>query len=323
MLELMWRTTVQSILPSAVASGAITVAVMPRLVKRLRAQSRFDVPNSRSSHALPTPRGGGLACAAGVAAGVASARLVGIPVPTPVLTGVAALTVVGHLDDRSGLPPLLRLGAQVFTGALCGGFLGRSVSAAALGMAVVPAAVNSFNFMDGIDGISAGQVIVWTTSAVPVLLTHGYRGEAALASGAFAASLAFLPWNVPSARVFLGDVGSYCFGSIIALAWLSPAIHDWKIGLQLAAPMLVYFADTGSTLVRRLSNGDRITEAHRDHTYQRLVDLDYFSHWHVAAFVSVSSGVAAYLGRRLRLASALPLLIGAYLSLPAVARTLL
>lgn len=320
MIGFMLHTTARSILPSAFTSGVVTMAVMPRLVRRLRSQARFDVPNSRSSHALPTPRGGGLACAAGIFAGVVSSRFAGVSVPTPVLVGTSILTSVGHLDDRSGLPPALRLGAQAITGGVCVGILGQSVRAAALGVAVVPIVVNAFNFMDGINGISAGQMIVWMTSAVPLLLSHGYRGEAALASAAIGASLAFVPWNLPSAHVFLGDVGSYCFGSLIAFVWLSSSLRDRHLALPLAAPMFVYLADTGSTLVLRFLRGEKITEAHRGHTYQQLVDLEGVAHWHVSVAVSVFSSAAAYLGRRRVSAAALPFLLIAYLSLPKVAR---
>jgi UDP-N-acetylmuramyl pentapeptide phosphotransferase/UDP-N-acetylglucosamine-1-phosphate transferase len=133
----------------------------------------------------------------------------------------------------------------------------------------VAAYVNAFNFMDGINGISGLTGLVSGVAYSLMGLEFG-SGSAVIVGAALAgASLAFLPFNLPSAKVFLGDVGSYSLGFVIAaLGWIV-----WSSGAPLAlaiAPTAVYLADTGATLVRRYRRGAPLTEAHREHSYQRL-----------------------------------------------------
>jgi len=136
---------------------------------------------------------------------------------------------------------------------------------------LVIAFVNAFNFMDGINGISAMTAAVAGAWWWWIGLTEGSSALGLLGAIQFGAALGFLPWNAPKARVFLGDVGSYGLGLLIvgmsALAWLGGI--DWLMAI---APLVIYYADTGWVLFKRCHGGRPLVEAHREHVYQRLVD---------------------------------------------------
>lgn len=309
----MYKTT----LLAGAASVAVTAAAMPGVVRLLRAGERMDVPNARSSHVSPTPRGGGAACGAGVVAGLVVARLAGVQVPARVGVGTAVLTAVGYLDDRYQLPAVQRLCAQAVTGAAVGLACGGR-STPIVGVILVPAIVNSFNFMDGINGISAGQASVWSGFAATRLEKVSLVGEAAFAHSMLGASIGFLPWNIPSAKVFLGDVGSYLFGAGIAFATLECWSKNKLEAILLGVPYTVYLADTGWTIFRRLLRGEQLTVAHREHIYQQLVDLPRVEHWHVSLLVSALSALSTLAVRKVGLVALVPLL-ASYLVAPTVA----
>lgn len=312
------QTSVGSMILAAGTSAIVTTALMPIVIRKLKQLDRLDRPNARSSHVTPTPRGGGLACLAGIFAGVGVARTAGMPVSTTAVGGTLILASIGYADDRLGLSASVRLGGQVLVGAISGALYGRTLAAASVGAIVVPAVVNSFNFMDGVNGISAGQVVVWSGSALPVLLRSGAFEEIALVASTLGAGLTFLPWNTPNARVFLGDIGSYMFGSVIALVGFSVSIRDLGLVPVIMAPYLIYLADTGWTLARRARAGERLTDPHRSHVYQRLSDLRGVQHWHVAAGVSGASALCALLSRKVCSSVGIPFLVAAYLSSPSV-----
>lgn len=249
---------------AAVATGALLPVLRRHLV---------DTPNERSSHSVQIPRGGGLAIAAAIAVGalMASGSFVeGIPFLTWVGLGILALT--GLVDDVRTLGARPRLLVQVFV-ALVVSLPSSSASPAGVALLVVLIVfvvgfVNAFNFMDGINGISAGTVLV---AGVWLAVLHqsakvedtGHMGWVLIG-----ASLGFLAWNA-SGRVFLGDVGSYFLGGLLAVLTLT-AVKSGAPALLMLAPMVLYVGDTTLTLVRRAMAGDPIGIAHRDHVYQRL-----------------------------------------------------
>ncbi len=241
----------------------------------------LDVPNHRSSHVTPVARGGGWACVVGLGVGVVAALSLGRDVPWPAIGGAIVLGCVGFADDRRDLPAGLRLAAQAGTGLLVGVAVGGLWGAVA-GALLFAALVNVVNFMDGINGITAVNMAVWGATSwaagrsydVPELVTLG-----ALTAGC---ALGFLPWNAPTARLFLGDVGSYLFGALVA----GGVVVGWHHGVPpalLLAPMSIYLVDTGSTLVRRAVKGESLLTAHRDHVYQRVVAGGGLAHLTVAA----------------------------------------
>jgi UDP-GlcNAc:undecaprenyl-phosphate/decaprenyl-phosphate GlcNAc-1-phosphate transferase len=146
---------------------------------------------------------------------------------------------------------------------------------------------NAFNFMDGLNGIASAQAIVAGVVLAALLSRHGDTAGAALAVAVAAAALGFLPWNLPSGSIFMGDIGSASLGLVLAVLVLRAS----SAGTSFIAAALVlapFLADTGCTLLRRIRRRERLTVAHRNHYYQRLNQ----SGWSHASVTAVWSGLA-------------------------------
>jgi UDP-GlcNAc:undecaprenyl-phosphate/decaprenyl-phosphate GlcNAc-1-phosphate transferase len=249
------------------------------LITALRRWSVLDIPNERSTHRRPVPRGGGAALAAAVVVVVAVHGDVATrPALSLVVAGLGAGTV-GLADDlRGGLPIQLRLVGTVLVSALSAGLaIGWDPRIATWWAAVLGASfwilafVNIFNFMDGINGIAASQAII---AGIILGLVAYHEHAMVIEVGSFglaAAALGFLPLNFPVARIFLGDVGSYFVG-----AWLAALVAiALRRGIAIEAvisPVALFCADSGVTLARRVAGGEKWYKPHRKHVYQRLVD---------------------------------------------------
>jgi Fuc2NAc and GlcNAc transferase len=257
------------------------------LVRRYAiSQSLVDIPNDRSSHSTPTPRGGGLAIVAVVFAGVALQTVIGgldRDVGIGVLGGGGLIALVGWIDDRSDLRARWRAMAQFaaaiwfvsWVGAPQSLWLGTwslplSVAAPVLAVVSLVWLINLFNFMDGIDGIAGGEAVSVGAAGGVLLLASGASGLASTAFLVAAASMGFLVWNWAPARIFMGDVGSGFLGFMLGAL----AIAADRSG---AVPLLVWLLlmgvfvfDATVTLLRRLRR-ERVYEAHRRHAYQRAV----------------------------------------------------
>lgn len=271
------RQVIKTTALTAIATGLAGLPLRAALVRL----NVFDVPNHRSSHAAPTPRGGGLAP---LAAASTAALLRSRPSAQTTNT-VLGLATVGLIDDITGhVPATVRLAAQLVAG---GTVIGSQPFAfKALGTSGV---VNVVNFMDGINGISGGAAAVWGLNAV-TLASSTDDELAALGALTLGAALGFLPHNVPSARLFLGDVGSYSLGAAMAAGIFSQGrlTDQWRV----ASPLLLYGLDATQAIIRRLRAGQPIGVAHRDHVYQRLVDSGV-SHARVATFHAVLAAAIA------------------------------
>jgi UDP-N-acetylmuramyl pentapeptide phosphotransferase/UDP-N-acetylglucosamine-1-phosphate transferase len=311
---------------SGTAATALTVWVLGR-------RALVDVPNDRSSHTTPTVRGGGIGLATGtlVALAIAHTDLVGSADVALVIAGVG-FAAIGFADDLTGaLPVTVRLALQFLTAAGVVAVLWEHTSDGLLPVALVGAVatlwivsfVNAFNFMDGINGISCAEAIV---CGVAFFLLARNRHQLVLHVAALAlvaGSIGFAPFNFPTARVFLGDVGSYFAG-----AWLAVLV---VIGLRasipvdaMVAPVALYVADTGVTLARRMRRHEAWRQAHHQHTYQRLVDLGW-SHTQTTGLVFMLVTLCSALGSVSLLGSVpgrvaadcgVAGLVGAYLVLP-------
>ena len=253
-------------------ASVVGLALQPALIPWLRRRGVMDVPNERSSHATITPRGGGIAVLAATGAGLLVNHQGGGDALVA-FVGAITLGVAGLADDFRGLSARFRLVVVILTGAVAGLLLtsplplALTVPALAVWVAVY---VNAFNFMDGINGISGMTAIVAGVSYTLMGIEFGSDAAVLIGAALSGAALSFLPYNVPNAKVFLGDVGSYSLGFLIAaLGWIVWAA-DTPLSLAVA-PTAVYLADTGSTLVLRYRRGARLAEAHREHVYQRLV----------------------------------------------------
>lgn len=270
---------------TAVATAALGVPVRKTLIR----WGSMDVPNHRSSHTAPIPRGGGIAALLG--AGTAALATGGRP-GLGRGASLLALAGLGLVDDITGhVPARVRLGTQLALGA---GALGHGGWDRPVAGVVTAGVVNVVNFMDGINGISGMNAVVWGVNAM--LLEDESDGDlATLGALTAGAGLGFLPHNVPAARLFLGDVGSYAFGAAMAAGILSQ--RSLGARYRVAAPLLLYGVDAAQALVSRVRAGEQLTEAHRDHVYQRLVDGGH-SHVEVALLHATLAGVVATAARR-------------------------
>lgn len=263
-----------------------TIAVLPLVGAALRRRNILDVPTHRSLHNNAVHRGGGAACLVGVLVGCAASASYGDGVQRWLVVGlVGTLALVGLVDDIGTLPAAPRLSGQLVIGGAAGLVVGKDVGWVCVGALVVATSANVVNFMDGINGITGLSVAVWSASTM--LLASRYHDHLLfpLAAAAGAAALGFLPANVPRARLFLGDIGSYLFGGLVGAGILVGWVHGLP-ALPLIAPMTIYLADTGLTLARRALRRESLMKSHREHVYQRLVSDVKLSHIAVAGYVA-------------------------------------
>jgi Fuc2NAc and GlcNAc transferase len=262
-------------------ASTFALAVPGTLCVRVVAIRRglMDHPSQRSSHTIPTPRGGGLAIVAAQFVGLLVLHLrsyITLPESIALMAAGGAVALVGFLDDRRSVAASVRfmvhLAAAIVVVAMIGGVPARAPwmgqLLAILGIAWV---INLFNFMDGIDGIAASEAIFVSLSAAGMIFV--LNGDVGLV-GSFGAlgmaSMGFLVWNWPPARIFMGDVGSGFLGFMLAALALLASRRN-VIALQVW-PILggVFLVDATVTLIRRMVRGDRWYEAHRMHAYQHL-----------------------------------------------------
>lgn len=231
-----------------------------------------DIPNERSLHDKPVPRVGGIALLAGVAAGwMLLSPAWNWWIALPVL-GLFALSL---LDDLRSLSARTRLIAH-FVAALV------ALSGADISMLwLLPLLLftvwmtNLYNFMDGSDGLAGGMALFGFGSYGIGAWLSGNEGYALLNFTIAAAALGFLAFNFHPAKVFMGDAGSIPLGFLAAML----GIHGWQTGLwPLWFPILAFspfIVDATFTLLQRLRRGEKLSQAHRSHYYQRLVQMGW------------------------------------------------
>jgi UDP-N-acetylmuramyl pentapeptide phosphotransferase/UDP-N-acetylglucosamine-1-phosphate transferase len=229
----------------------------------------LDLPNARSLHKDPVPRGGGLGVVLGASAGWLVAGSWELSWALPAI----GLALVSSLDDRHGLPVGVRLAAHTLAAAAFAWFsefqLSWSILLGALLLMVW--LTNLYNFMDGADGL-AGAMAVIGFGAYAFAAAVAGENNLMLAAGCVAAgAAAFLVFNAPPARIFMGDVGSipigFLAGALGLEGWIA-GVWPWWFPLFAFSPFIV---DATVTLVRRIAGRTAFWHAHRDHAYQRLV----------------------------------------------------
>lgn len=250
------------------------------LIRWLAARSIMDHPNHRSSHSRPTPRGGGLAV---ITMLVLTLGLLAWRFEDPWLgalaVGSVAMATLGWSDDRKGLSARLRLGIQSAIVAalvlalphetrLVPNILPFGVERIAIALGWLWF-VNLYNFMDGIDGLSGLEttmIAVGLALLAGLSMTYPSWGYAGWATAG--AAIGFLRWNWHPARIFLGDVGSLPLGFLMGGLLILLASSDNGLIPALLLP-LYYLMDATTTLCMRLIRGEKIWQAHREHSYQQ------------------------------------------------------
>lgn len=286
---------------AAIISAALILALYPLLKRYALAK-----PNARSSHRRPTPQGGGIAvvvalmAAVGVAIGL---RPLGASLDSPlpeILAATGLMACVGAVDDIRPLPvgPRLLLQAMIVAAV---------IYTLPDHLRVVPLLprwlewlllvvgglwfVNLVNFMDGLDWMTVAEVIPLTASFVVLGQAHAlpsYGTVVALALGG--AVLGFAYFNRPTAKLFLGDVGSLPIG--LLLGWLLLLVAGGGHLIAAIVMPLYYLADTTITLMRRLARGEPIWESHRTHFYQLATDRGFAVTEVVAWVFAVNLGLS-------------------------------
>jgi UDP-N-acetylmuramyl pentapeptide phosphotransferase/UDP-N-acetylglucosamine-1-phosphate transferase len=281
------------------ATAGLSAGLTWLAIHYARRRQLLDLPGQRRSHTRPTPRGGGIAIVvAMLVSGIAHALMfASLQYLQWLLPPVAAIALVGWLDDHGGLSARMRFAthcaaaAWVFALPLLlaatsseGGVDGFGLAlfvALAVTVAIVWS-INLHNFMDGINGLLTLQTIFVLCAMAGLFAWCGIRNIAPLLIGAAACS-GFVPFNFPRARVFMGDVGSGVLGFVIAVTVL------WQIGVPSPASLSgvvlcsAFVTDATCTLLSRFVRGRRWYSAHREHLYQWLARSG-FSHAQVVAF---------------------------------------
>jgi UDP-GlcNAc:undecaprenyl-phosphate GlcNAc-1-phosphate transferase len=281
------------------ACGAVVTAAEALTIPLLRRAAIVDIPGRRSSHTVPTPRGGGIPVAAGL---LVAAGVIGGVTAAAFACAVFLFGLLGLAEDLRGLPVGSRLVMQAAGSAIVAAVLVKDLAApgvvlvlmVVLGAVWITGFVNAFNFMDGVNGISGAHALI--AGIVYACLGIWRHNEFLVPAGAVVAvsALAFLPWNAGRARVFLGDVGSYALGAALAFLAAYAILHAIPPEAALG-PLILYVADTAWTLQRRIRVGERWLEPHRTHVYQQWCDVGW-SHQRVTTTAATATILLSLLG---------------------------
>lgn len=274
----------------------------------------LDHPNERSSHEVPTPRGGGLVIAVVALSSLAAAAWwSGLPIPYAYVIGAGLIVIISWADDVLSLSFLIRLCVHFLAAAIVvwASIDLYQISSASIRDLLLIAAViiwivwmtNAFNFMDGIDGIAGLQGLVAGFGWFVVGYTAGNLLLSVIAAAILAACAGFLVWNWSPAKIFMGDAGSAFLGftfASIPFVFVHQNMPS-RLGLIAVGAAFVwpFVFDSVFTLFRRLIRGDKVWRAHREHLYQHLV-ISGWSHPRAAllygAAAVVSGGVGLVFG---------------------------
>lgn len=271
----------------AAALSFVLVGLIRILAIRLQI---LDIPNQRSSHSVPVPRGGGLAIVITFLLALCYLTFSGqleINTFLAIAGGGALVAAIGYWDDLHGLPAGTRLmghfAAAIWATLWIGGISRLNLGFVTwewgwLGYVVsvfgIVWLLNLYNFMDGIDGLAASEAVFAAgAGGILLLTTIGAEGLALTALVLASACSGFLLWNWPPAKIFMGDVGSGFLGYVLGVLMIASAqkaeasLWIWLLLLS------VFIVDATITLLRRLLRGQKIYLPHRSHAYQHVTAL--------------------------------------------------
>lgn len=294
--------------------GGISSLLTAILIRRLRI---FDIPNERSSHSLPTPRGGGLAIAVGFLIGVSLIQTIGTTVPLRsqyfwgFLFSLLLIAAVSFYDDIKHRGLKVKLGTQLVSilvvmaaGNVIDvvrlpwfGEVQAFIVLYPLTLVWILGLTNAYNFMDGLDGMAASTAVVASGFFSYIAFREGSHFAYLVSLTLGAATSGFLVFNWPPAKIFMGDVGSTFLGFAFATLAIVAARYDHGHTSLFVMPLLLFhfIFDSIFTFIRRLMNGDNVFQGHRTHLYQLMNRLGY-SHKAVTliyAGMAVIQGIAA------------------------------
>ena len=293
------------ILPGALAS-LIVSALLTGVMRQLALTHRvLDVPNERSSHSTPTPRGGGVAIVVTLLVALCVLEIAGsMPFSLWAALSVcgSAVALVGFADDKWHLSAKTRLTVHFAAVSVFVWSSGRlppvdfgiavidlGIAGGVIGVFALVWFLNLYNFMDGIDGIASIEAMTVVSVAALFLALHGVDSPVTMLMWLTMATVGgFLLWNWPPARIFMGDAGSGFLGFILgAIAWTTVAMGTLSVWFWLIL-VGAFFVDATLTLLRRWRRGEPLATAHRSHAYQRL-SRRYGSHLKVTLGVLMTN----------------------------------
>ncbi len=261
------------IYPAPLLSFVVTYLLLYWAISRLRAKLPLDTPNERSLHSTPVPRIGGIGVLAGFAVSLIT---IGLHLSAVLVACTLLLACVSFSDDWFGVPVIWRLVTHLCAAGFVASDLLYADYGAFITLVTVLAIVwitNLYNFMDGSDGLAGGMAMFGFSFYAIAAWAAGSTAFGLVNASIAAAAAAFLVFNFHPARIFLGDVGSVPLGFLAATIGVVGYLQrdwTWWFPLLVFSPFIV---DASVTLARRLASGARVWEAHRDHYYQRLVQM--------------------------------------------------
>ena len=258
------------------AALIITLFLVRGAIVYAHRRGMLDQPGQRRSHSIPTPRGGGIGVVIALLVCLPGALLITstawtIPVVISLETAFALVALVGWWDDHRPLPVSPRFGAQLLAVLLFSSALlatGLSWWWLPLLLGAGAWSINLHNFMDGIDGLLAQQIIFVGAGLSVISWSIGQTALAVGAAAMAASACGFWIYNRPTARIFMGDVGSGSAGLLI----FALGAMLWRLDHALVWPVLIlssaFLLDATLTLVMRMLRGKRWYSPHREHLYQ-------------------------------------------------------
>ena len=248
------------------------------------ARNVMDVPNQRSAHSVPTPRGGGVAFVLSVLVAIPCLKWFGFLTPSGSLALMSAgvfVATLGFLDDHGHIAAVWRLLGHAVAAILAlywvDGFppvvfyswiLPIGFCANTIGFLYVVWLVNLYNFMDGVDGFAGAEAICVCLGAALMYWLYGDHRLVVLPLVLASSVAGFLSWNWSPARIFMGDAGSGFLGFILAVLSLQAAHMNPQFFWSWIIFLGVFIVDATLTLLRRVWGLEKIHEAHSTHAYQ-------------------------------------------------------
>lgn len=292
---MIWMTMLACVLLSLVGTGVIRYLALQR--------DLLAIPNERSSHSVATPHGGGAAIVVSFLLAIAMLTLNGVTAYQSFWFFLAfggSIALLGLLDDLLHIPARWRLLAHFIAASLALSWIG-GLPPLVIGQGIADLGwfghvvallylvwlLNLYNFMDGIDGIAGIEAITVCAGGGLLYWIHASADQLLLFPVALcAATLGFLYWNFPRARIFMGDTGSAFLGFMIGLFSLQATWHAPELLWGWLILLGCFTVDATVTLFRRIIRGEKFYQAHRSHAYQ-YASRKYDSH----AAVTVGVGL--------------------------------